>query len=636
MGFYPYGVFMKKYCLHIALLALTAFFVFLAACGGDEPENLDGNGWLKIQVAIDDLVKDNGPIVKCDESWTEHCPTYYDDPSSSSNNDGDGDGDGDDGTSSSSKPNEYSSQSGGGGDTSSADNTTITAVGDNCKTLTTEEQERIKGYFTCNWDPASVKAGNNAKIIMNINSAGKAAGCEAGQASRQIGTGFKKGLAYFPVNTPMKTSGIYDDIDKDGQGLTNPSDKEWPPSGDFIVNGLLSCDGNGCSKPCTALNIMEAGKPIASYTKELSCPWVKLPVGTNNLSKGSTTDECELAGTITNNTDDNLGCENNGALTKANIRYCGGAIGGSPSDCNGKTGEIKVEAVAKCLGGNAVVKTLTYNIVNDPSLDGECTWSKNPTSLAQGAKPSGVSLKDSYGRCGSLSDGALPITAYGNSKVSEWPTNGILPNDTYVGTYSDVKTTVNCTPAVTQASCPSLTVNKGCSVVIDAFNVAKSVPNGDCFDVKYNAPAGMSNTANGLHVQCITSNLGVSNCDRQLQYPATGQSSTKAGSCGDSETQNPDNTLTGFTVTGSSNFGTSGKNFDLEGITINVYSNPPEDYNYQCLGNTWQPGAVWTGPPYCDPAGQAIPTLKPGVSLKPLEGATIKCKVKSGGANNWN
>jgi len=120
-------------------------------------------------------------------------------------------------------------------------------------------------------------------------------------------------------------------------------------------------------------------------------------------------------------------------------------------------------------------------------LSGTCAWSKNPTSSAKGATPSGVSLSNAYGRCGALtgdaSPVALPVSAYSGGKYTPWPTNGIVD----AGTYS-VSTNVTC--ATTQVSCPSLVVSQGNAVIVEydpnAQNqVKKDVPVGDCFDAQY-------------------------------------------------------------------------------------------------------------------------------------------------------
>jgi hypothetical protein len=448
---------MKKYTLSIALLALTAFFVFLAACGGDDPENLEGNGWLKIQVAIDDLVKENGPIVKCDESWTEHCPTYYDDPSSSSNNDGDGDDD----TSSSSKTNNTSSDGGGG--TSSADNTPIAAAGDNCKTLAPEEQKKIKDRFTCHWDPEEVEAGEDAKIIMNITSEGKAAGCEPGKASREIGTGLKKGLAYFPVNKPMKTSGVYDSIDQNGQKV-DAYYKEWPKSSnDFIVNALLTCGGDGCANPCTALKIKKAGDPIVDGLA-FSCPWTPIQSGTKNLDTDFNFTECSLAGTITNN--DKVKC-GSATLGATNIQYCGGT---TPSACSGKKDTIQINAVVDCIGGRDTIETLKYYVVPAPTLTGKCAWDKtNSPALTPVKLIGGVTLENNYGRCASTT------VSYKRTDGSTVALNTSLPE----GVYNDVTPTIVCSGKTYEgAKCPDMQIQGvvSCTLPTGTYYVGDNVP----------------------------------------------------------------------------------------------------------------------------------------------------------------
>jgi hypothetical protein len=132
--------------------------------------------------------------------------------------------------------------------------------------------------------------------------------------------------------------------------------------------------------------------------------------------------------------------------------------------------------------------TAAATVVPNPSLSGTCTWSKNPTSSGKGATPSGVSIANTYGRCGTLtSNGAtptpLPTTAYGGTGVSSWPTDGIVP----AGTYSDVKTKANCTPAVTQVSCTTPLEVKAESehTLSSKGGSGVDVPSSECMDVEY-------------------------------------------------------------------------------------------------------------------------------------------------------
>jgi len=124
-----------------------------------------------------------------------------------------------------------------------------------------------------------------------------------------------------------------------------------------------------------------------------------------------------------------------------------------------------------------------------PYLEGECKWSKTPTTTARGAVPSGVSLVDTDKICGSTK----PPVVYkydGGSKT--WPAEGgPLPE---AKTYEDVQATVACPNySVVPTDCPALPVKAGadyqftCTDGIAAANCSKSkqaVQNDECIDVE--------------------------------------------------------------------------------------------------------------------------------------------------------
>lgn len=92
-----------------------------------------------------------------------------------------------------------------------------------------------------------------------------------------------------------------------------------------------------------------------------------------------------------------------------------------------------------------------------PELTGECVWSKNPTTTARGATPSGVSVIDKDKIC---TKGSSVVYKYsGGTKT--WPANGTTGID--AGKYSDVEATLKCDeyPIPVASSCPALTVSAG-------------------------------------------------------------------------------------------------------------------------------------------------------------------------------
>ena len=94
-----------------------------------------------------------------------------------------------------------------------------------------------------------------------------------------------------------------------------------------------------------------------------------------------------------------------------------------------------------------------------PALSGTCTWSKNPTTSARGAVPSGVTVVDADKICATTN----VVYKYADGEKT-WPANGLVE----AGTYSDVKATVNCPGYnVPPASCPILEVKGGTDHLIE-------------------------------------------------------------------------------------------------------------------------------------------------------------------------
>ncbi|MDR2554905.1 MAG: hypothetical protein LBC64_05700 [Fibromonadaceae bacterium] len=66
---------MKKRCFYFALLALSAFFAFLAACGEGEPFNLtNSNEWRQIQSAVENVTDTGIPACYEDHNVGPKCP----------------------------------------------------------------------------------------------------------------------------------------------------------------------------------------------------------------------------------------------------------------------------------------------------------------------------------------------------------------------------------------------------------------------------------------------------------------------------------------------------------------------------------------------------------------------------------
>lgn len=110
-----------------------------------------------------------------------------------------------------------------------------------------------------------------------------------------------------------------------------------------------------------------------------------------------------------------------------------------------------------------------------PTLSGECKWSRNPTTSAKGATPSGVSVVDPDKVCSS------PTVVYKyESGAKDWNlTTGILTewgsgvwksDKKHKETYKDVTPTLNCaaySESITVDPCPALEVSAGADYTIE-------------------------------------------------------------------------------------------------------------------------------------------------------------------------
>ena len=245
-------------------------------------------------------------------------------------------------------------------------------------------------------------------------------------------------------------------------------------------------------------------------------------------------------------------------------------------------------------------------------MSGACSWSKNPTSSAKGATPSGVTLSNSYGRCklggstgANQNDGTLPTRAYYNGNTA-WPDNGLVS----AGTYANVKTNVYCgtqLPAQ-QVTCPSLTVNAGSEHVFTAISDGNKidVQIGECMDVEYDwVPANCSqyhcDPSPAMKIEC--------EIDPQFSY---------------NETANPSVNKLGYvevtygndTRTGSGQYGVSAK------ITLKEQTSAP------CSGTACNSygGQTYEFLGICT---NAYISGNNGTTKEPANGKKLKCRLTS-------
>jgi len=457
---------MKKCAFPIILLLLTAYFAFLAACGEGTVVNLSDPE--KLQSNLNQVNTDAGLIAKCSENPNGANCIIVDLPSSDSQGPGDSSssatGDGDSSSSATGDGDSSSSATGGGdgGSSSSA------MPGLDCPEA---EKEEILSYIDfCGWEPGNVEGGDSAKYVMTLKPGAADKGCQPGRAGKFISNAAstRSGYLYFKHNESVKTSGLYNpaSLDENAQKIADTdAGKQWPRSDpDFVVEGVISCLAGSCSKPCTPLVITPAGAPVVNITK-FTCPWNKLTGGLaapsgfeGNLSIGTAAANCELEGTIANQ--DKVNCEGGATLGKANIRYlCGSTVSANPAACG--SGDLKVEAFAKCKAGTEILKELKYKIVPNPTVTGNCAWdTKNNTFgggvTAKVTSASTITINDSYGRCETA-----PSFFVSNTKKSL--VSAGLEVDTWNGTAGQTmgSITIGVACGATNANtvnCPNITV----------------------------------------------------------------------------------------------------------------------------------------------------------------------------------
>jgi hypothetical protein len=464
---------MKKHAFPMIFLALAAFLAFLAACGEGEPSNI-ASQWGPIQEAINDLTGESGPIAKCvGKEDSEGCAPFPQLPLSSVT-------DPDDGQESSSSNGNGQPQPPGSspGEEPSSDSQPPPPpppppeAGVNCPE---EKEAEIKGKFNCSWDPASVISGDDATLKMQISDAS----CTAGKAFRLLTCGFYERVASFNVDEKIPTAGPYKEISNAAANCSEEA-KVWPPSGSFVVEGLLSCEIDGtkyaCSKPCAPLAINAAPAPVATGTVKFD---------NQDYSSSSTLyyyigSKPTASATVTISNNDVAKC------TKAKLEITTGtsykqqsaevdiaangtmnlpayaAIDGLPTVSAAQAITAKVIATCRSSEHSLAIPTpATATLVPNPSLTGTCVWNKTIAALDDDVQPSGITIKDDYSRCDGVkySGGNVIAADWPSNNVGNWPlkiTSDIRTK--YSGGITDVLPSANCNTYgnLPAAGCPKL------------------------------------------------------------------------------------------------------------------------------------------------------------------------------------
>jgi hypothetical protein len=128
-----------------------------------------------------------------------------------------------------------------------------------------------------------------------------------------------------------------------------------------------------------------------------------------------------------------------------------------------------------------------------PYLKGTCSWSKNPTTTARGAVPSGIEVVDDDKICGTTKP---PVVWKYDGDSKTWPKEGgPLPE---AKTYSDVRATAACSnyDIEPSANCPALPVKAGADYQITCKGdqisattcnkIEQAVQNDECIDFEIN------------------------------------------------------------------------------------------------------------------------------------------------------
>ena len=306
--------------------------------------------------------------------------------------------------------------------------------------------------FTCTWTPGTVVSGDMSKVSIKYD--GDASNCRANvwvdnYITNAMGSQITSARANFVLDTDIWIAGK----NPEGvtiTGVTGPANFEWPVNAIVASKATVTCGSDSSqneeTKDCPLIIV---APPEPTITGNLTF---------KNFGYGSGSSGVFFIGTIVtaaNNVTHNVTVTNNtlAGCGEVSVELSGcGAFLGATSVTVTSACTITAKSIAICRASKKELSTATATVVPNPSLSGNCSWNRNPTSSAIGAIPSGVSLSNAYGRCGTLTNDTLPKSAYSGGKYSSWPINGVVD----AGTYS-VSTNVTC--AATQVSCPTLTVS---------------------------------------------------------------------------------------------------------------------------------------------------------------------------------
>jgi len=290
----------------------------------------------------------------------------------------------------------------------------------------------------CTWTPSTVISGDPARV----STSPATDGCVSVVFAQIQGSLGRKGIIKFKEGEDYVTA---DSLDTDNSNVKFG----WAASGtENRIKSKIACGNNTCSEdvPCT-LTITGAPAPIV--TGDLACPaWDltgnpgKLAIGTN-ISAGCNKGDIAIS--------------NNGQAQCGEITI---------EKDNGNTtvaGTVTFKAVATCRGTKHTLKTKAYEVVPNPTLTGTCAWNKNIAALDDDVRPSGITIKDDYGRC--TSGGGVKYSG-GNVVAADWPSNnaGNWPlkittaiRTKYSGGITGVKPSAKCgTLDLTTDDCPKL------------------------------------------------------------------------------------------------------------------------------------------------------------------------------------
>jgi len=346
--------------------------------------------------------------------------------------------------------------------------------------------------FTCSWNPSSgLVAGDPSTVSVTINSSNPIyeSHCTARKVFYIINPALQyPDTAYIEIGT-VQTSGAL--TGKHGEIWT------WPLSGPVVFRSSVTCIGDGKSgtesRNCSTLSLTAPPPPIK--TGSIAFSNLDYTIGGNYFYKGTIPQ-------VSN------------SVTVSNSEAKCGSVTTSAIPSTNNAGTVKVYAQATCRGTLYKLDSATATVVENPKLNGTCTWTTNGkpitgspavTTQPKGAIPSGVSLANSYGRCGAFTDDALPTSAFSGNGLSAWPAGGM---GLEVGLYNGISTNVTCTPAVTQVPCPALDVVAALSACDGESILSTLCPNTEWEQIKWNVRP-QSGTSGCFYVLDITGDWGL-------------------------------------------------------------------------------------------------------------------------------